>query len=262
MKRFLLGLALGMLCTGAPAIGNPTVLPVANADWLVSESGNGSLSVRDRRSGESTIERLESEICDLELCPDCSFLSYRTHCAPGSRADSELVILDLETRKRTSGHALRLEPGERRWDPSGGHGFFRQENILWLVPNHEIGRFLEALGKGEAPEVGLRIEGHPSGFIWQEAWLGGGLLVFGTGVGEMACWGLADPNRGSVDLLTCCGVRTKHGFPTECAGAVADPWPLFEAEGVFGADREWQEMGRLFYKGVRRFLGLEGGSGN
>lgn len=248
--------ALLSLTSTASAASASTPIPfvAANHHWLVISQDTRTLVVRSLDTGKAWTRSFPSDVCHLELCPDCAYLSYRTECSAPGAPDGPFALMDLTTRHETTDPILHLDGDEQRWGPRGSFAFFREESTLWLVPDDSIGAFLDELSDTRHPTTGIQITGHPLGFIWQQSWLGGDLLIIGTGVGEMACWGLADPGQESVEFLTCCGLPGIEKYSAPCRGAIADPWPLFAADGVFSPDRSWPEVGLDFYDGVWKLL--------
>jgi len=246
----LLVLSAG-LATAAAAAVSPDIQ--SNDSVVVVAGASGAVSVYHLASGSWITLRLSGTVDAFDLCPSCPFLAISFQPEEATKTPRREVIINLETGREYTGARMALELGESRWSRNGRFAFFRSGSDVTLVDT----KYLAAWLNGEPGSAGkeFKVEGHPLGTSWQVDWMGSNDLLFGTGLGEMACWGLARPEDRDVLLVGCCGVGRSEWDMGTCGRAISMAVPPLVAHLERKGRIPLPTLGPRFYSSVIDLLG-------
>ncbi len=188
---------------------------------------DSSVIVTERSTDKSWQRTFSSPIEKTEVCPVASFIAF---VFKTQQERKRFGIYDVTKDTLILGYLN--ERSETTWSPHGNNTFLKtRDEVFRVVSTKVLQEVLYSIGT--VSDI-VEIVGHPAGAIYQESWIGDDYLLFSTGVGEAACYGVLDIKKRVPFYLFCCGLLPKN--ETNC--------------GILGS----VEMQRMINKGVSDFL--------
>lgn len=178
---------------------------VSNPDYLV-EKKNKTLIIVDLKSYDTYEQDLEITFELIEISATFPFVSIRSRIT----GMWEYYVYDL-SKKKLYGMGNDLDALERRWSPSGKYTYSSSDDSFIIIPTVKLINYLETKSGDDI----IQIKGHPLGLIFQQRWIGNQLL-YASGIGESACWGIVNPETKRNYFITCCGFVRNTKFAEQC----------------------------------------------
>jgi len=191
------------LCLGyAPASrGAENSVEQENDKYIVLIENENVLVIL-RADNQTVVRRkFNFTIINLEICPSYPFLSFVGLSEKSGSSVKSYFIYDLE-RDKLYDKNLHLDIFERRWSPRGEYTYVNNHTSIFLVPTKYLANYLES--QLDESKI-IEIKGHPLGYVWQVTWFGNN-IVYGSGIGDMECWGFFNTAKKKNFFVSCCGI--------------------------------------------------------
>ena len=204
------------------AFAKNQIFVYANDEYIVSQEGENVLAFYNGDSSIILKRKFDFSIDKIEICPAYPFLSLTGH-SPSNEQTRISCIYDIE-QDRLYGDGLFLDFDEKRWSSCGKYTYFNHVTSFAIVETSKLRDYLAATNKIAIVEI----SGHPLGSIWQVFWEGR-YLVYGSGLGEMVCWGLFDTEKNANYFLSCCGIKIIANYSHQCEKSAVEPQNALES---------------------------------
>jgi hypothetical protein len=179
---------------------------VSNSDYLIAKNNN-TIVIVDLHSYDTYEQELGMTFEILEISASFPYVSLRREMRSGT---PEFFIYDI-SKKELYRMGNDLNALESRWSPSGKYTYSNMGDSFIIIPTVKLVHYLQTKSGDDI----IRIKGHPMGQIAQEEWIGNHLL-YASGIGESACWGILNPETKKNYFIACCGFTKNTMFAEKC----------------------------------------------